>query len=111
MKTRLSVVLQCLALSLLLLAPAVYAQKPGKVNLNRASAAQLDALPGIGPATAQRIIEFRKKNGPFKKIEELMNVRGIGEHKFERLKDRITVGSGNHTSKPAPEQTAGSKAP
>jgi competence protein ComEA len=62
------------------------------VNLNTATAAQLDALPGVGASTAQRIVEYRQKNGPFKKIEELMNVKGIGEKSFLKLKPLITVG-------------------
>jgi len=62
------------------------------VNLNTATAAQLDGLPGVGAATAQRIVEYRQKNGPFKKIEELMNVKGIGEKSFLKLKPLITVG-------------------
>ena len=61
------------------------------VNLNTASAAQLEALPGIGAKTAARIVEYRQKNGPFKKIEELMNVRGVGEKNFLKLKAQITV--------------------
>ena len=63
------------------------------VNLNTASAAQLEALPGIGAKTAARIVEYRQKNGPFKKIEELMNVRGVGEKNFLKLKAQITVGA------------------
>ena len=63
----------------------------GTVNLNTATAAQLEALPGIGKATAERIIEYRQKSGGFKKIEELMNVRGIGEKNFLKLKPLITV--------------------
>src|SRR2546422_7426430 len=63
----------------------------GVVNLNTASATQLEALPGIGAKTAARIIEYRQKNGPFKKIEELMNVRGVGEKNFLKLKAQITV--------------------
>jgi competence protein ComEA len=61
------------------------------VNLNTASAVDLEALPGIGAKTAARIVEYRQKNGPFKKIEELMNVRGVGEKNFLKLKPQITV--------------------
>jgi len=63
------------------------------VNLNSASVAQLQTLPGIGASTAQRIVEFRQKNGSFKKIEELMNVKGIGEKSFLKLKPLITIGA------------------
>jgi competence protein ComEA len=61
------------------------------VNLNTASASQLEAVPGIGSKMAQRIVEYRQKNGAFKKIEELMNVKGIGEKSFLKLKAHITV--------------------
>ena len=61
------------------------------VNLNTASATEFEALPGIGAKTAARIIEYRQKNGPFKKVEELMNVRGIGEKNFLKLKPQITI--------------------
>jgi comEA protein len=63
-----------------------------KININTASQAELQKLPRIGEVVAQRIIEFREKNGKFKKIEELMKVRGIGEKTFDNLKDLITVG-------------------
>jgi competence protein ComEA len=63
------------------------------VNINTATAAELDALPGIGAKTAALIIEYRQKNGPFKKIEELMNVRGVGEKNFLKLKPQLTVGA------------------
>jgi len=61
------------------------------VNLNTASVAQLETLPGVGKATAERILEYRQKNGPFKRIEDLMNVRGVGEKSFLKLKPFITV--------------------
>ena len=70
-------------------APALSVGAP--VNLNSATVPQLEALPGIGKATAERIVEYREKNGGFKKIEELMNVRGIGEKSFLTLKPLITV--------------------
>jgi competence protein ComEA len=63
------------------------------VNLNTATSAELQALPGIGPATATRILEYRQKNGPFKKIEEVMNVQGVGEKIFLRLRPQLSVGT------------------
>ena len=61
------------------------------LNLNTATVAQLEALPGIGKSTAERIVEYRQKSGGFKKVEELMNVKGIGEKSFLKLKPLITV--------------------
>jgi competence protein ComEA len=61
------------------------------VNLNTATVEQLATLPGVGEKTAQRIVEYRQKNGPFKKPEDLMNVKGIGEKSFLRLKNQLTV--------------------
>jgi competence protein ComEA len=61
------------------------------VNLNAASVAQLQTLPGVGASTAQRIIDYRQKNGAFKKIEDVMNVKGVGEKSFLKLKPLITV--------------------
>ena len=86
-------------------APSAQAAAPAPLNLNTATATQLETLPGIGPATAKRILEYREKNGSFKKIEELMNVPGIGEKSFLKLKPLITVtppraksGSGRDTA-------------
>jgi competence protein ComEA len=61
------------------------------INLNTATQAQLESLPGIGPKAAQRILEYRQKNGNFKKTEDLMNVKGIGEKSFLKLKPLLTV--------------------
>ena len=72
-------------------AKAAKATAVSPVNINSASLAQLQTLPGIGASTAQRIVEYRQKNGSFKKIEELMNVKGIGEKSFLKLKPLVTV--------------------
>lgn len=66
-------------------------QPTGKININSATAAQLDSLPGIGPAYAGRIIEYRDSHGGFKSINEIQNVKGIGPKTFEKFKDKITI--------------------
>ncbi len=63
----------------------------GKVNINTANQSELDRLPGIGPSLAERIIEYREENGNFKNIEDLQNVKGIGDAKFADIKDKVTV--------------------
>lgn len=66
-------------------------QVVGKININTASASQLDLLPGIGATYAGRIIEYRNSHGGFKSIEEIKNVKGIGDKTFEKLRDQITI--------------------
>ncbi len=63
----------------------------GRININTADSAQLQELDGIGPATAQKIIDYRKENGRFSSIEDIKNVSGIGDKSFEKIKDRIKV--------------------
>lgn len=63
-----------------------------KVNLNRATAAELDALPGVGPSTAEKIVADREANGPFRTVEDLKRVSGIGDKKFADLADLVCVG-------------------
>lgn len=63
----------------------------GRVNLNTATAAELEELPGVGPVLAQRIIDFREKHGGFRSVEELREVPGIGEATFAELEPRVTV--------------------
>jgi competence protein ComEA len=64
----------------------------GLININTATLEELDSLPGIGPVTAQKIIDYRQANGLFNRIEDIMNVPGIGEGTFAKIKDLITVG-------------------
>ena len=61
------------------------------VNVNTATAVQLEALPGIGPVLARRIVEFRSRHGPFARLEDLLQVQGIGPRLLERLRPLVTV--------------------
>ena len=61
------------------------------ININTASESELEQLPGIGPSISSRIIEYRNKNGKFKSIEDIKNVTGVGDSKFEKIKDLIKV--------------------
>lgn len=63
----------------------------GKININTADSAELQKISGVGPATAQKIIDYRNQNGRFQKIEDLKNVSGIGDKTFEKLRGSITV--------------------
>lgn len=62
-----------------------------KVNINTATLEELDNLPGIGPSLAERIIEYREENGKFNSIEDIQNVKGIGESKYNDIKEKIIV--------------------
>ncbi|HET9317217.1 MAG TPA: helix-hairpin-helix domain-containing protein [Vicinamibacteria bacterium] len=76
---------------------ALAASKPapsGKVNINTATAEQLTAVPGIGDKRAARIVEYRQKNGSFKNVQELMNVKGVGEKSFGKLEPFLSTGGG-----------------
>jgi competence protein ComEA len=67
------------------------AEEVGKLNINTASADELEKLKQVGPNYAVRIIEYREKNGPFEKPEDIMNVKGIGPKTFELNKEQIVV--------------------
>jgi competence protein ComEA len=71
--------------------PAPTGESGGKVNLNSADVTQLQALPRIGPAMAQRIVDWREANGRFASVEDLLSVTGIGAKTFAALKDLVTV--------------------
>ena len=79
----------CVVLSFLLLfATAAFA----KVNINTASVQELTSLPGIGQAKAEAIVKYREANGPFKSVDDITKVSGIGPKMLEKLKDEITIG-------------------
>jgi competence ComEA-like helix-hairpin-helix protein len=85
-------------LAVLLAALPGAAAEGRRVNVNTADAAQLALLPRVGPSIAQRIVDYRKQNGPFKKAEDLMLVRGIGEKTYDLLKPYVAT-SGETTLK------------
>ena len=72
--------------------PGALRNSDGRININTASKTELTDLSGIGPALAGRIIDYREKNGSYKQIDDIMKVSGIGQKKFEAIKDKITVG-------------------
>jgi len=85
-----------LCLGLVLSSVSVLAQKPApapaeKISLNSATVEQLQTLPGIGPSIAKSIVEHRTKTGKFNRIEEVINVKGVGEKKFQKIKDRLVL--------------------
>ena len=61
------------------------------MNINLADQETLESLPGIGPSLAQRIIEYRENNGKFQKIEDIQNVKGIGDSKYSNIKEKICI--------------------
>jgi competence protein ComEA len=98
MKTKKGLALGLAAALLILSVSGAYAQSnasKAKVNINTANRAELETLPRIGPAVSQRIIDYRAKNGNFKRIEDIMKVNGISEKIFAQIKDLITVGQEN----------------
>ena len=68
------------------------AQPPEPIDINTATKEELTELPRIGEVTAERIVAWREENGPFSSTEELMNIQGIGERVFERIRPHVTVG-------------------
>lgn len=80
----------CMVLMGLMIAPGLVVAVD-KVNINTADKEALSSLPGVGPVTAERIIEYREKNEPFKNIEEVTKIKGIGEKTFQKIKDLIVV--------------------
>ena len=75
-----------------------------QVNINTATAQELQTLNGIGPSKAAAIVEYRNANGPFKSPEDIKNVRGIGNGIYQKISSEITVGNGQATRTPAPRR-------
>ncbi len=71
--------------------PLDHAERRKKINLNQATSAELEVLPDLGPILSRRIVEYREANGPFHRIEELLQVPGIGEKTFQRIRDYVRV--------------------
>lgn len=94
--------------SCLLWTSAVLAQ----VNINTASQQQLDSLKGIGPSKAKAIVNYRKKNGPFRSVEELRNVPGIGEATLQNLRGEVSISGASLVASPAvPQRRSTAAAP
>ena len=84
--------LMLLAVLSLLASPAAFASSGGKIDLNTATSVQLQELPGVGEKTADAIVKYRKDNGSFNSVDELQNVKGIGEKKLEKIRSHVKVG-------------------
>ena len=97
--------LLCFSL-LLFLCAVVSANKkkpPAKpVNINTATSEELQQVPGIGPATAQKILQMRKSYGPFKSVDDLLAIRGLGEKRLDKMRKYLTVGKANGPRTGAP---------
>lgn len=89
-KKRMMVLFITLAIVMMFSGPS-WAGDAGKININKATAAELSQLQGIGMKYAERIVQYRVKNGPFKNVEDLLNVQGIGPKTLEKNKGRIIV--------------------
>ncbi len=111
MRTKRGIILLSAVMMVMAMASGLWAQEAGKVDINTASAEVLMTLDGIGPVYAERIVEYREANGPFKSAEDIRDVSGIGPKTFEQNKDRLTVGdnpaaTGTETS---PSDASGKK--
>jgi len=83
------------------------------VNINTANSEELQQVPGIGPATAQKILQMRKSYGPFKSVDDLLAIRGLGEKRLNKMRKYLTVGKGNppKTEQPTAKPSGPSEKP
>ena len=104
-----------LGLALLLTQPAPHAAKKKPplhpINLNTASSAELQQVPGIGPSTADKILKMRKSYGPFKSVDDLRAIKGIGPMRLEKMRKYLTVGKPTTTKKPPATPIAAAHTP
>ena len=80
-------------------------EAPAPININTASSEELQTLPGVGPALAERIIAYREENGPFSAIDGLLNVKGIGEATLAEFRDLVSVGAEQNDTTKAEDHT------
>jgi competence protein ComEA len=95
---------------LALAALAVSTAATAALNLNTATKDELVALPGIGPAKAQAIVDFRNQHGPFRSVDEVRKVKGIGEKLFTQIKPELSIGAPKPGTAPAPAAKGDAKA-
>jgi len=103
-----------LFLGLIFHAPAAAGKKkpPAQpININTANSEQLQQVPGIGPATAEKILQMRKSYGPFKSVDDLLAIRGLGAKRLEKMRKYLTVGKGAAPKNSEPTSQASPSAP
>ena len=102
----------CLVLFLSAAVNAGKKKPPAKpVNINTATSEELQQVPGIGPATAQKILQMRKSYGPFKSVDDLLAIRGLGQKRLDKMRKYLTVGKPNPPRTEAPRPAALEKPP
>ena len=89
---RIMAITMVLAFTICVALPALSLSGETALNINTATAKQLESLKGIGSEIAKRIVEFREANGPFKSVDELQKIKGIGKGKLAKIQDKLTVG-------------------
>jgi len=104
--------LVCIALCAISSAlPAKKKPPAAPINLNTATSDELQLVPGIGPVTAEKILQMRKSYGPFKSVDDLLAIRGLGAKRLEKMRKYLTVGKSAPQKRAQPQQPAPAKTP